>query len=66
MSGGNAGAEGAPDDQFKVIISVDGKVTETFDHSAKRCPGVVAVLGIPTRAGTAIDATLRRLQARFA
>ena len=42
------------------------EVTETFDHSAKRCPRVVAVLGIPTRAGTAIDATLRRLQARFA
>ncbi|MCU1693858.1 MAG: phage tail protein [Frankiales bacterium] len=36
---GDAGAEGAPDDQFKVIISVDGKVTETFDPvTTKRGP----------------------------
>jgi len=42
------------------------EVTETFDHTAKRCPGVVAALGVPKRAGAAIDATLRRLQARFA
>lgn len=42
------------------------EVTETFDHTAKRCPAVVAALGIPERAGKAIDATLSRLHARLA
>lgn len=42
------------------------EVTETFDYSAKRVRPVVRLLGIPRRADAALDATLTRLQARFA
>lgn len=39
------------------------RVTEEFDWSAKRAPRLVAALGVPARAGKALDATLERLVA---
>ncbi|MEV7010930.1 SRPBCC family protein [Streptosporangium sp. NPDC051022] len=42
------------------------EVTETFDYSAKRARRLVRLIGIPKRAGTALDKTLAALQARFA
>jgi hypothetical protein len=41
-------------------------VTETFDYRAKRARRLVELIGIPTRAAAALDATLTRLQARLA
>lgn len=47
---------------------VDGgtEVTATFDHSAKRWAPVVQALGLPRRAGTALEKTLDNLHARVA
>ena len=42
------------------------EVTATFDHSAKRCAPVVSALGLPRKAGTALEQTLERLHARVA
>ncbi|WP_329021708.1 SRPBCC family protein [Streptomyces sp. NBC_00690] len=42
------------------------EVTETFDYTAKRARRLVRLIGIPKRAGTAMDKTLTALQARFA
>lgn len=41
------------------------EVTETFDYTAKRAPRLVELIGIPRRAGVALDKTLTGLQARF-
>lgn len=41
------------------------RVTETFDWSAKRAPGVVRAIGIPRRADRALAATLDGLRRRF-
>lgn len=41
------------------------EVTETFDYSAKRARPVVELLGIPSRAATAIEQTLTVLRTRF-
>ncbi|MFI5619753.1 SRPBCC family protein [Streptomyces sp. NPDC051567] len=42
------------------------EVTETFDYTAKRVRPLVRLIGVPKRAGTALDKTLTALQARFA
>ncbi|WP_215453317.1 SRPBCC family protein [Streptomyces sp. ATCC 21386] len=42
------------------------EVTETFDYTAKRARRLVRLIGVPRRAGTAVDRTLTALQARFA
>ncbi|WP_405644240.1 SRPBCC family protein [Streptomyces uncialis] len=42
------------------------EVTETFDYTAKRARRLVRLIGIPKRAGTAVDKTLTALRARFA
>ncbi|PPK97433.1 polyketide cyclase/dehydrase/lipid transport protein [Kineococcus xinjiangensis] len=42
------------------------EVTETFDYTAKRAHRLVRALGVPRRAGTALELTLTRLQHRFA
>ncbi|GAA2264091.1 hypothetical protein GCM10010232_65190 [Streptomyces amakusaensis] len=42
------------------------EVTETFDYTAKRARRLVRLIGVPKRAGTAVDKTLTALQARFA
>lgn len=42
------------------------EVTGTFDHSAKRCAPVVSALGLPRKAGTALEQTLEKLHARVA
>lgn len=42
------------------------EVTGTFDHSAKRCPSVVRALGLPRKAGDALERTLAALHARVA
>ncbi|MFI6528727.1 SRPBCC family protein [Streptomyces uncialis] len=42
------------------------EVTETFDYTAKRARRLVRLIGIPKRAGTAMDKTLTALGARFA
>ncbi|MER8236612.1 SRPBCC family protein [Streptomyces sp. NPDC094049] len=42
------------------------EVTETFDYTAKRARRLVRLIGVPKRAGTALDRTLAALQARFA
>ncbi|MGX2995220.1 SRPBCC family protein [Streptomyces sp. JNUCC 64] len=42
------------------------EVTETFDYTAKRVRWLVRLVGIPRRAGTAMDKTLTALRARFA
>ncbi|MEW1699626.1 SRPBCC family protein [Streptomyces sp. NPDC093249] len=42
------------------------EVTETFDYTAKRARRLVRLIGVPKRAGTALDKTLTALQARFA
>jgi uncharacterized protein YndB with AHSA1/START domain len=41
------------------------KVTGTFDGTAKRAPRLVRLIGIPRRAGTALDGTITALQHRF-
>lgn len=42
------------------------EVTETFDYGAKRARRLVEWIGVPARAGIALDKTLAALQARFA
>ena len=42
------------------------EVTETFDYRAKRARRAVELIGVPTRAATALERTLSRLEARFA
>ena len=42
------------------------EVTESFGYTAKRLQPVVRLLGVPARADRSLDATLTRLQARFA
>lgn len=42
------------------------EVTETFDYTAKRARRLVRLMGVPRRAGAAIEQTLTALQARFA
>jgi uncharacterized protein YndB with AHSA1/START domain len=42
------------------------EVTGTFDHSAKRCAPVVQALGLPRKAGNALEKTLEKLHARVA
>ncbi|MFF4415595.1 SRPBCC family protein [Streptosporangium sp. NPDC001559] len=42
------------------------EVTETFDYSAKRARRLVRLIGIPRRAGVALDRSLAALRARFA
>ncbi|MER7129861.1 SRPBCC family protein [Streptosporangium saharense] len=42
------------------------EVTETFDYSAKRARRLVRLIGIPRRAGVALDRSLAALRERFA
>jgi hypothetical protein len=42
------------------------EVTETFDYRAKRARRLVQLIGVPTRAGAALENTLTALQVRFA
>lgn len=46
-------------------VSGGTEVTETFDYTAKRARRLVELIGIPRRAGVALDKTLIGLQARF-
>lgn len=50
------------------LAAVDGgtAVTETWDGRAKRAPRLVAAIGMPRSAATAIEATLDGLRTRFA
>jgi uncharacterized protein YndB with AHSA1/START domain len=45
-------------------VAAGTEVTATFDHSAKRCACVVEALGLPRKAGIALDRTLEKLHGR--
>lgn len=50
------------------LRAVEGgaEVTETFDYTGKRGRALVEFIGVPKRAGVALEQTLQKLQARFA